>query len=209
MFIVLFFLVVARVNKSNDTTERRRERVRFFSERERFFSSRGFLSFFFLDFFLSLFSQKKGGERESLCSLSRSQSAERTRTARARKTKRTTFLLGAEEEEEEEEKRALVYLSLFTHSLCVFYISAPKREQIDKQRERFLCVKFLFFEINKGSPLKNQWRLPRRRRRRRRSRGEEALSRRKLPPPLLLRRRRRVVVVVVDVLRTTIEAVVR
>jgi hypothetical protein len=194
------------------TPQRDDERELDFSQRERGFFRAGFLSFFFRFFsFFSLFSQKKGEERVVVFSLSRSQSAERTRTARARKTKRTTFLLGAEEEEEEEEeKRALVYLSLHSHSLCVFYISAPKREQIDKQRERFLCVKFLFFEINKGSPLKNQWRLPRRRRRRRRSRGEEALSRRKLPPPLLLRRRRRVVVVVVvDVLRTTIEAVVR
>jgi len=48
---VLFFLVVARVNKSNDTIVRRRERVRFFSERERFFSSR-FSLFFFRFFFL-------------------------------------------------------------------------------------------------------------------------------------------------------------
>jgi len=51
------------------------------------------------------------------------QSAENTH-ARARKTKRTTFLLGAEEEEEEEEeKRARLSLSLSSLALSLCFIS--------------------------------------------------------------------------------------
>ena len=111
-----------------------------------------------------------------------------------------------------EKKNALVSLSLsLCVCVCVLYLCTTARA--DRQTEtESLRVKF-FFEINKKElGKKNQWRLPRRRRRRRRrrrSRGEEALSRGKLPPLL----RRRAVVTVrsntVDVLRTTIEAVVR
>ena len=146
MFIVLFFLVVARVNKSNDSKERRESR--FFSQREsqreRFFSSR--FSLFFRFFFPSF--PRKREKRESRCVLSLDLNPQREHALHVRKKKKNDFpSRRRRRRRREEEKRARLSLS----SLSVFYISAPKREQIDKQRERFLCVKLLFFEIKRFS----------------------------------------------------------
>jgi len=143
MFIVLFFLVVARVNKSNDSKERRESR--FFSQREsqreRFFSSR--FSLFFRFFF-----PYRKTRRESRCVLSLDLNPQREHALHVRKKKKNDFpSRRRRRRRREEEKRARLSLS----SLSVFYISAPKREQIDKQRERFLCVKLLFFEIKRFS----------------------------------------------------------